>query len=475
MNTVQPQLRHERGVVTVMAILWVSIFTLAVLSTATLVSSAGMQMSASSYNSERTFYAAEAGLNQGLYRLAYDLTQGTFCTDFVGTSIACNAAGDKVTVATSADVTNPFLLNINSKAEDSTGKVRTVEIAVGTSSFGGVQGAVIVGTAGSLDMDPEAKVYGNVYSNGQVTGKTQGNKQSTIYGEVRSTGAGGLINNIKIYEDTSSGTNPHGKDAYSHIIQDSKVIDGSAYYHDASTFINSEVRGHNCPGNGCNPNSPDLGSIVFPPEKLQLYINDDLKVRANAGTKYGCPGNAGLTISAPQTLGPAWICGNLKINLKNKETLTLTGPVWVDGNIEFKEANPIVQPDFSYGPKSEGIVATGTITMNKPNVGIYGACLIAGCDPTQLNTTNVFSFVIVASLEQNISPAMTVKNNGNGALFYAPNGKLELVNGLGLKNVTGKFVHLNNNVEIIYDPNLSYITLQGSNSHVITLGKWKEK
>ena len=470
--TMKTTVRNQHGVVAIMTILWVSILALAALATVSLIATAGFQMTGSSYASERTFDAAEGGLNQGLYRLADNAVPGTFCTDFSGTDIACGIPGEQVTVETAADATNPFLLNVTSKAEDVTGTVRTVKIAVGTSSFGGVQGAVIVGTAGILDMEPEAKVYGNVYSNGVVTGKTTGSKQSTIYGEVRSTGSGGLINNIKILEDTVSGTDPHGKDAYAHTIKDSEVFNGSAFYFDASTFIGSSVGGHSCPGDRCNPNSPDPAPIVFPPEQLQSFITDDVRVRANAGTHY--PG--GLTISASQDLGPAFIEGNLKLNLGNNDKLTLTGPVWVTGNIEFNNSKPLIQPADSYGPMSEGIVAEGTITM-KNNVYIYGACKVANCNPRNgpvTNPTNPFSFVVVASLSP-VSPALTVYNNGNGALFYAPSGKLELVNGVGLKNATGTFVHLNNNVEVTYDPNLMYVTLQGSTTHVLTPGAWQEK
>lgn len=191
-------LRDQNGVIAIMTILWVSILALAVLATVTLVSSAGLKMTGSAYASERTFNAAEAGLNQGIYRLTYNAVPGTFCVDFNGIPCVVGTK-DKVTVTVAAvpPPGDPYQRTVTAKAEDVSGKVRTVFLSVKTGSFARpFSYAVMSGQGGyKLGNDPscppntcyavDGGTGDGVYTNGSVDG--QGINNSTIHGDLKVT------------------------------------------------------------------------------------------------------------------------------------------------------------------------------------------------------------------------------------------------------------------------------------------------
>ena len=75
--------KKSEGMVATIALLGVSVVALAVISTATVLAIGELKMSQDGGSLDKTFYAAEAGLNEALYRLINDPGVGshTFIID----------------------------------------------------------------------------------------------------------------------------------------------------------------------------------------------------------------------------------------------------------------------------------------------------------------------------------------------------------------------------------------------------------
>lgn len=156
--------KHPRGAIALLVLLGVSVFSLMVLTSVSTLASHAFTITLNEAATEKTFYAAEAGLNEGLYRLVHNAAPG---------DITLNFNNIDVLVTIRANPLDPYQRVVTSRAEDATGKVRELEIIANTSSFaGGFDYAVQTG-AGGLYMDNNSAVIGNVYSNGSATGSSQ--------------------------------------------------------------------------------------------------------------------------------------------------------------------------------------------------------------------------------------------------------------------------------------------------------------
>lgn len=159
------------GAISLLVLLGVSVFSLMVLVSLNVISSQAFSMVLDQAATERVFYAAEAGLNEGLYRLVGSPAPQSFNFNFN------NAA---VEVVISVNPSNPYQRLITSRAADTGGKVRELEVIANTSAFaGGFIGAVHAG-AGGVYINNNATVIGDVYSNGNVTGGSNGVIQGKV-------------------------------------------------------------------------------------------------------------------------------------------------------------------------------------------------------------------------------------------------------------------------------------------------------
>ncbi|MFH1235665.1 MAG: hypothetical protein V1685_01865, partial [Parcubacteria group bacterium] len=118
---------HE-GAVAVITVLSVSVFALITMTAMSVLALDELHMNTSEIQSEKTFYAAEAGLNEALYRLITDPVPQAFAMDFEGI---------ETNITTSSNPANPYQRIIRSSATDATGKIRTMQIVANTSSFAG--------------------------------------------------------------------------------------------------------------------------------------------------------------------------------------------------------------------------------------------------------------------------------------------------------------------------------------------------
>ncbi len=167
----KPSDQHPHGAIALLMLMGVAVFSLMVLVSVSTLTSHIFSITLDQVATEKTFYAAEAGLNEGLYRLIRNPWPQTFSFNF-------NNVAVDVSISTSFG--NPYQRLVTSRAQDSTGKVRELEIVANTSSFaGGFIGAVHAGSGG-VYINNNAMVIGDLYSNGNVTGGANGVVQGNI-------------------------------------------------------------------------------------------------------------------------------------------------------------------------------------------------------------------------------------------------------------------------------------------------------
>lgn len=391
-----------------------------------------------------SFYAAEAGIEDAIYRHRdvrnYSPTENF---SFGVADVTVTRTGDAALYQVTAEG------NLN-------GSVRRsyVELVIG----GGVSfGFGLQSGNGGLTLANSSKVYGNVFSNGSVTGS--GNY---VYGEVISAGPSGLMNSIH-----ATGS------VWAHTITGS-TIDGSAYY---QSIAGTLVSGASCTGNpNCHPGSADQATRTMP---IADELIEEWKATAEAGGTLplaSCSGGlpTGLyIIDTNQTIGPLKIPCNLEIS-KNGTVLTLAGPVWVEGNITTQNG-PTIQAD--------------------PSLPEYGAVMIADNESNRTTSSKLTiqgstgymgasgdSYVLMVSMNNSSANgggeiAMDIDNNTPGSerevIYYAPYGKIMGRNSLLLRGATAHQISLANSAAVYYETGMADPLFTGSGGGY-DISSWRE-
>lgn len=218
------------------------------------------------------------------------------------------------------------------------------------------------------------------------------------------------------------------------------TINGPAYFQSTqnSTFNNT-----------VNPGSADSPTKPLPISDAQLQSFRD---EAASGGTYN--GTYNVSNNAQVSIGPKKINGDLQ--LQNNSTLTITGTIWVTGNIYFTN-NSTVKLSSSFGPKSGVIYADGTVRISN-NINVSG-----------LNNNAIF--LISNDTSDN---ALTVENNANGIVFYAPRGRVWLKNNATGGAAAGNRILMENNSTLTYVSYLGNVSFTaGGVADRLTKG-WKE-
>lgn len=421
---------HPRGAIAILTLVGVAAFSLVVLSTASILAASELRMSRGEYDAERTLYAAEAGLNEGLRRISTDPLPGSF-------SLPASVAGDvTVQVSVSSNPANPYQRIIESRAVDATNKQRTLRIAANTSSLSlAFPYAVLTGVGGFV-MEERSQVNGNIYSNGNITGANPSNPKSTINGNVWVAKDPGGPNTFIDAEKVTG-------NVYAHRIQNSRIT-GEAY---TAEFVASTV--------SIPPAHPEEETPIkpFPIQDGEIAA---WKSEAAVDTSLG-----DYEVNGTESLGPKKIVGNL--TFENNSTLTVTGKIYVTGNIIISN-NVTVRKAAALGSYSTVIVADGTIEVQN------GALISSptGGYLMMLSTHN--------SPDANDS-AITANNGSNAILYYAKDGTIFVANTGTLNGTMGKFAKIKQNVTISYNIALADFTLPPSSPAPIGVapGTWEER
>ena len=262
--------------------------------------------------------------------------------------------------------------------------------------------AVQTGNGGFI-IGNNSRVVGNVYSNGQIRG-TSG---AVITGDAFSVGATGLIRDITVQGN-----------AHAHTLQNC-TIGGEAHYQ----VISSCTRGSSFPG----ATDPEPQPLPITDENIQTWRDQ----ATAGGTTVG-----NVTISSNQSLGPRKIEGNLTVNIG--VCVNLTGTIWVTGTITMNN-DSCMTLDSSYLTESEVVVADGRIIMNN-NVTF-----------TPAQPGSYIMMLSESSANTASTPAINLRNNVSGVVFYARNGMIHVNNNVLLDALTAYTIDLDNNIVLTYN------------------------
>lgn len=513
--TMPHPIRDQNGVVAIMTILWVSILSLAALATVTLIVSAGLQMTGSSYASERTFNAAEAGLNQGIYRLTYNAIPGTFCTDFSGTTVACNAPGEKVTVmiVAAAPLGDPYERTVTARAEDVSGKVRTVSLNAQTSTFAmGLDYAVHAGAGGFL-FENGSFILGDVYSNGNAEPgiashrgnvvpvpddlTTPENESLLFPGNLTVAGFGNKIVQMEIsgtaWADILSGTNAKqtraGVAKYNIIgpaNPDKKVYGGPAGIQELC--VSGTDISYTCGGATCY--KCDANAAVPPYMPLPIGDTDIIQWENDIKSSVGA-GIPSQHISGNTVWGPTKVEGD--ITFDNGAKLTVNGALWVTGNLVLSNGNEVTLGANALINKAVTISNVSSLRL-AATVGENDGVIIVG-DPEHPNSVD--GNIVVSNgvdirgsgdsksaltlLSTNTSvdpdhPAIEASNTAVGVIYYAKSGLVRVKSTGDLNAVYAEKIYLDTNAKVTFKPSLQFFSIPNPNPIPVGLGStgWRE-
>lgn len=359
------------------------------------------QISKNIVKSTQAYYIAEAGIEDALLRLKENPTTLSISYNMnVGQGVGSVDISD--TIGGSRIIISQG--NIFERAR----KVQVI-YAVDTSSVSFYYGAQA--GAGGVEMENNSVIYGNVFSNGSIIGA------GTITETAIIAGNGNKIEGLTIEGD-----------AYVHTCKDS-VIFGTLTYVSGGSIQNCTT-GETVDG---GPNEIEPEGMPISDSQIDSWKNE----AAGGGVE---PGDYTIGGGVTEYLGPRKIDGNLII--ENNATLVLTGILWVTGNITINNGTAIVL-DASYGSTSGLIVADGKI-LAENGVILDGS----GAEGSYLMLLTTNDSILLAD------PAIYVKNNAQGAIFYASNGMIRLRNNINIREATAYKLYLDNNAEITYESGL---------------------
>ena len=363
------------------------------------------------FYSRQSYYLAEAGMEDVVYRLRNG--------DLVGASETLTLNGSSATTITTDTP--------NGKAITSTGEVNNTVRKIGAELIEGDGVAFHYGIQignGGFTLANNAGVIGNIYSNGSVIGQSG----SFVTGGVAAVG-------------TISG-----------VIIGTGTI-GNAH---APTVNNSTVRGQLFCKNGTGNNKPcdtsqnNPVTEPLPIEDAQINAWKDEAALSGATTSKTFSGT-------DNTLGPIKVNGDVTLNGSSR--VRLAGTVWVTGNLIFGN-NAVMELDSSYGSGDGVIIVDGT-TLLSNNSAFEGS----GEDE---------SFVMILSTNTG-NNAITLQNNAGATILYAPYGTVQVSNNAGLNQVTAKTIALQNNAVIEYEQGLINVAFVNGPAGGYTISSWGEE
>lgn len=373
------------------------------------------------------YFSAENGLEDALIRIA----KGMNCPNNYTFSLGGNA----ITVDVATIGSGSKTITSSASKENLVKKVQaTYEISTQEVQF--FYGAQI--GDGGLEMGNNARIKGNVFSNGSV---------------VAPTGVGYIDNSVIVAQNGNriEGLDV-GDDALAHTCKDSDVVGDLTYVSGGSL--------NNCTAGGAvniRPNNIDPEPLPISQAQIEIW-----KSEAQAGgiiaNDYTANGVVSLgsrqigTLAAPRDL-----------TVSNGSILNITGTVYVTGNIIF-DNNSIIQLDSaSYGGTSGVIIADGIIDIRNNSVlqgtGLPGSYLLVLSTNSSLDPVN---------------PALFVKNNAQGAILYATNGLIVLNNNMKAREIAGYKVKMENGAEIEYESGLQNALFSSGIGGSWQVKNWRE-
>ncbi len=365
---------------------------------------------------------AEAGIDKA----AYELNQNPSYTGEMNTALGSGTFTVAVSVIDIATKQVAVTAYVPNSANPTATKTIRVELRLNSAIISFRYGVQAGG--GGFTLENSSTITGNVFSNGSVIG----DGGNMIYGDVISSGAGGLVYGVHA---TSS--------VYAHTIGvagKSTTIDKNAYY---VTKINTTV------GGTSYPNSPDQTSVPLPISDDQ--INEWEAIAVAGGTITECDSKGDYTISSDISLGPKKIACNLIIK-SSSGVLTVTGPLWITGNLT-TQTGPTIKIASALGSQNVAIIA------DNPSDPTGSGIIKIGQNTVFQGSGSASSFVFLISQNRSAESggstvAIDMSQGASALVAYASHGLLTLSQSVGVKAATGYKIALSQTANVTYDTGL---------------------
>jgi hypothetical protein len=412
-------MKGNKGAAMLVSLIFFLFISLAVISGLVAGSIREFRNSSMSYNSKKSYYLSESGVEDALYRI--------LTTKTIGAS--------EVITLDSNSATTTITSGASSKTIVANGNVTNYERKIALSLSAGEGEIFKYGTQsgqGGFIFQNNSHITGSLYSNGDIIGSNG----AYITGDAYVAGTG-TISNMRVgYGGTGV--------AQAHSVTGS-TITGSLYCQSGS--------GNN---KSCNTSRSDLPTEALP-------ISDDDIAGWEADAIAGGVTNGNVTISSPTSIGPRKIVGNLTVN----STLTLTNTIYVTGTVTISGT---VKLDSTYGTTSGIIIADGYIIIN--NGSVFQDSGTAGSYIMFLsNSTCDDSVAISPCFGHN---AIEVSNNSNISIANAEKGTVYFSNNASVKEAVGNKIELKNNVGISYGTGLISVDFTSGPTGGWVVSSWKE-
>ncbi len=382
--------------------------------------------------SGQAYYIAEAGIEDALLRLAQDMDFSSPYTLNIGDGSAfieiTEIIGGSRTIISQGDMKN---------------RLRKIQIVyqVSTEKISFYYGAQV--GEGGMEMGNNARVEGNVFSNGNVVAAQKGYIDHTIKVATIESRIEGLI---------------VGKDAYTHNCKDCTI---------SGTLYSSGGGAENCEATEGTQEHPVQAAKDLPILQSQI---DEWKTEASCNNNPECiiEGDYILDGKVTDYLGPKKITGSL--TLDNKAALIMTGTIWVAGDITLLNGAKIRLDPSSYGGLSGVLISDGKIHI-RPGVTLEGS---------EEEGSYLLLISTNASLDEQ-SPAINVDNTTAGGIFYTPgaydgrNGGLIVIrNKVEAREVAGYKIFLEENAVVNYVYGLKDAEFSSGPGGSWKVSSWKE-
>ena len=377
----------------------------------------------SKIKSVQSYYTAEAGIEDSLFRIKSGLQTFSPNTLVVDSTLAATI--------TIVDELNGDKTIVSQGSKDN--RIRKVTATYTATDdevnfFYGVQAG-----EGGILMNNNSQITGNVFSNGDIL--CAGSGKCTITGTAVVASAGNELTNANV-----------GEDAFADIC-DGAIVGNDLHYVTAP---------HSCSVTGAEINEAQ------PEDPQDLPISQaqisEWKIDAAAGGSE--PGDYSVPVGTVESLGPKKINGNLRI--EENATLTLTGTIYVVGDITIDQ-NSTLQLDNGYGTDSGVILCDGKAQINNNTI------LQGSGDPA--------SYIMVLSTNASVDPAdpaINVVNNALGAIFYASEGGIVLNNNINIREATGYKLILNPLAVVEYESGLANLNFTSGPGGGWLMTNWQE-
>lgn len=491
----RPHLKQRPGVVTTIVVLAVTGVVMAAFLTLTTLSTSQLTQGGAVRDSEQTYLAAEAGINQALNKMK---------TSSFPTIAPFSLNASDVIVTVDLEPGDPYGRIITAHAVHPNGQERRLQITVNTSTFAvGLNYAVHAG-AGGLLFNNGGKVYGEIHSNGSALPVNNGDQgevlpvaddnttpqnESLLYpGNLTVSGAGNRIEQMLIsglaWADTLRGTNGKHLVAISAKYNVIGPANPQRYVYAGATQCQTNVD-----NGGCDANAGIAADQLLPIGTTEI-VNwaNDIKTAANGGTLLS--GNQNISGNVIWT-GPTKVTGN--ITFDNNATLTVTGSLWVTGTITLSNnsdvtlgsnalidgnltllSNTRLDLDAAMG-EDDGVIILGDPENPDATDGklvIQNGVSVEGSGHEKSSLTLISTNT---SLDEN-SPAIDAANTATGIIYFGQDGIIRVRPTGDLNAVYANKVYLDTNAKVTFKPTLQFFSIPNPNPAPIGIqpGTWNE-